>query len=469
MSVLVVDLDRTLVRTDVLYEQAFKFLRKNPLNGFVMAWWMIKGGSLGLKIGLSRFSQPIASTLPYRPLVIDLIRTYKERKYVIVLASASPRAWVEDVGRHLGLFDHVIGSENANLKGLAKYEQVRDKLGFSEFVYVGDSKSDLPIWLKCKSAIAVNASSSTLSRLKSAGVEVTEITDRPSRLRQTIRQMRIYQWVKNLLIFLPMALAHDFNETFLVASAFGFLSFCFAASSVYILNDLADIDSDRKHHSKKNRPLAAGTLGIDEAGVALLLSTASALFLGSLAGSSFLWVLLIYWILNFAYSAYLKKEVILDIVLLAGMYTIRLFAGSAATGVVLSHWLLAFSHFFFFSLAALKRYTEIQRSPQKLTIDGRGYRKADQFSVLVMGIGTGLISVLIFILYIQSPDLVKYYPHRENLWIVAPVLLYWFSRLWLLGARDEVHDDPVLFAIKDRVSWLCLLLIGAVLVSAAAL
>ncbi|UXR63783.1 UbiA family prenyltransferase [Bdellovibrio bacteriovorus] len=460
MNYLVVDLDESLIKTDLLYEQAFSFLKKNPFNIFRMLLWLFTGGRLGLKNNMAAVIHPTVENLPYRKEVLAYIDEQKRQHHTIVLASASPQVWVQRVANHLGIFDHAIGSKDFNLKGLSKYHHVKDTIGTGHFKYVGDSKSDLEIWSNCGSAITVNATPKVIKKLRDQSILIKEISDKLPKSKLLLQQMRVHQWAKNTLLFLPLFAAHQLNLTSFLNVTIGFFSFGFAASAVYILNDLIDIDADRNHHSKKNRPLASGSISIKDALLTLGGASILSLIFALHVGISFLGVIFAYWCLNFLYSFYLKKEVILDIILLSGMYTVRLFAGAAATGILLSHWLLSFSTLFFFSLACVKRFTELIRSKNKPSIDGRGYRNIDQTAVLNLGIGTGLLSILVFLLYLRSPDVGQLYTNQDRLWLLTPVLLYWLGRLWLLTCRDEVHDDPVVFAIKDKISWICLAFIA---------
>lgn len=466
MNVLVVDLDESLVRTDLLYEQIFSFLKRNPLNVFIILKWIIMGGALGLKRNLAAVVYPKVEALPYRQGVLDLIKEKRRQNFVIVLASASPRVWVERVANHLGLFDHVIGSEELNLKGKIKHQEIVSRIGTDKFIYVGDSGSDMEIWDRCGGAVAVNVSPGHLKVLKERSLLISEISDRAPKSRLLVKQMRVHQWAKNALLFVPLLASHKIEFSAIAQTLLGFVSFGLAASAVYVLNDLIDIDSDRNHHSKRNRPLAAGALRIQDAISLFLLLVLAALFGGAFIHPEFIAVIVGYWLLNILYTFYFKKEVVLDIILLSGMYTMRLFAGAAVVQVPVSHWLLSFSTLFFFSLACVKRYTELSRSQNKPTIDGRGYRGLDQGTVQVLGIGTGVLSILVVLLYLQSPEVKSLYSNGSKLWLLTPILLYWLGRLWILTGRDEIHDDPVVFAIKDRVSWMCFAVIFLVMIVA---
>lgn len=449
----IVDLDETLIKTDLLYEMIFQFIKNNPLKIFQIVGWLLSGGKLGLKNQLSRVVSPKVELLPYRIEVLNHIKEAKTKGQKIGLVSASPQKWVDRVAGYLGLFDFSIGSTGRNLKGLAKHEMIQSHIGSDKYQYIGDSSCDLEIWIRCKNAVGVNLSRSVKERLHNKGIPSIFIDDRTQNMKVKLKQLRIHQWAKNALLFLPILAAHQIGIDSLLKVAIAFCSFSFAASSVYILNDLIDIESDRNHHSKKNRPLAAGTLSIKSA-IYLLITTVIVSIIAALVlNPAVLMVVLSYYFLNLIYTFYFKKEIVLDIILLSGMYTIRLFAGAAAASVVISSWLLSFSTLFFFSLACVKRFTELARSQSKPTIDGRGYRGLDQQAVFTLGVGSGLLSILVVLFYIQSGDTNLLYSKKQNLWLITPILLYWLGRLWLLAGRNEINDDPVVFAIKDKKSW----------------
>lgn len=467
MNILVVDLDESLIKTDILYEQVLSYIKKNPLHIFKLLAWLLLKGPLGLKMELSLVITPNVEILPYREDVLQIIKEKKKQNHTVILASASPHAWVEKVAAHLGLFDHIIGSQKINLKGQKKYQHIAQNVGSERFLYIGDSVSDLPIWRQCGAAIAVNASPKMLDFLKKESLLVAEISDKKPKFAILVKQMRVHQWVKNALLFLPLIAAHKFQPELIFKVLIGFFSFGFAASAIYVFNDLIDIDSDRKHRSKKNRPLAAGALRIQNAIYLFTVLIAIALVTAFKVGPQFVLVIAVYWLMNILYTFYFKKEVILDIILLSGMYTVRIFAGAAAASVIVSHWLLSFSTLFFFSLACIKRFTELIRSQNKLRLDGRGYRGLDQTVIQTLGVGTGLLSILVVLLYLQSPEVKSLYSDANGLWLLTPILLYWLGRLWILTSRDKVHDDPVIFAVKDKVSWICLALILATMSFAA--
>jgi len=282
-----------------------------------------------------------------------------------------------------------------------------------------------------------------------------------TRLPALVRALRPHQWAKNVLVFVPLAGAHRLGEGERLRSvALAFAAFSLTASAVYVLNDLADLASDRLHPRKRSRPFASGALapGVGKALVPALLAgaVAVALSLPHLFGL----VLLGYWLATLAYSWGLKRRPVLDVLLLASLYTARLYAGGAASGVPVSEWLATFSMFLFLSLAFLKRAVELAGGP--VAPGGRGYRAEDRGPIFAMGIGSGYLSVLVLALFVSSQETTRLYSHPVRLWLLCPLLLYWVSRVWLLARRGELDDDPVLFALRDPASWAVVVLAAGV-------
>ena len=463
---LVCDLDSCLIKTDALYEQWFSLLKENPLVFFLSLFWLLKGRAY-FKHQIAAHTGFQAHLLPYREDVLNFLKDFKNtQKGEIILASASPAPWVQAVANHLGIFNHVLASSpEENLKGGAKLRSIQKLLGENPFAYIGDHAADLEIWRAADEVIAVNASTPLRAKINALKKTTRYINDKPKNtFGLIIKQIRPHQWVKNVLILLPALAGHKLMLTdVLLNGLLALVGFSLSASFVYVLNDLLDLPSDRNHHSKKNRPFASGNLSI-QWGLLLLPS----LLLGVGLMTVFLPLAFSFWILtylglNLAYSLYLKQSVMVDVIILSLMYTLRIFAGSSATDVPVSEWLLSFSTLFFFSLACIKRYTEIIRSKTKLTIDGRGYRQLDYPIIQSLGASAGILSILVILLYLQSKEVRALYNHPELLWCLSPILLFWISRMWLLANRDEVNDDPVVFAVKDRASWICFALVAAVL------
>ncbi|HEY1078795.1 MAG TPA: UbiA family prenyltransferase [Bdellovibrio sp.] len=461
---LVCDLDDCLIKTDALYEQLLVLLKKKPLLFLCSLLWLVKGKAY-FKNQLATNTSFQANTLPYRESVLHIIKEFqREQKGLIILASASPQLWVDAVANHLGLFDKTLGSTaTQNIKGESKLLALRAHIGSSAFSYIGDSHADLALWEHASHIVAVNPS--TLLKSKIAAIKkptkIVDDSEKPWRL--LLKQIRPHQWVKNALVFLPALAGHKIlNPDVFISCIFAFFGFSLTASFVYVLNDLLDLSSDRSHHTKKNRPFASGQLSLKWGLVLLPLLLLGTVLLSLPLPPTYAGWISTYLILNFAYSFYLKQSVVVDVIILSMMYTLRIFAGSAASDVMISEWLLSFSTLFFFSLACVKRCTEILRSKNKITLDGRGYRQVDYPMIQSLGVGSGLLSVLIILFYLQSDDVKALYHNTAALWFATPVLLFWISRVWLLANRDEVNDDPVLFAVKDPASWVCLIILATV-------
>lgn len=461
---LVCDLDECLIKSDALYEQWISLIKTKPLFFFVSLLWLLKGKSY-FKNQVAKHTAIHAHLLPYRAEVIDVIKSYRaQNKGQVILASASPQPWIQAVANHLGLFDHSIGSsEDKNLKGSKKLQAIKEVIGNKSFSYIGDHMVDLALWQESAEIIAVNPSQPLKIKIQALNKPTKIITDKKNQWRLMFKQIRPHQWVKNALVFLPALAGHKVFETdVLLKCLIAFAGFSLSASFVYVLNDLLDLPADRNHHTKKLRPFASGNLSI-KWGVFLLPSLlAGIVFFASLLPLPFAAWISTYLVLNIAYSLYLKQSVVVDIIILSMMYTLRIFAGSAAASVPVSEWLLSFSTLFFFSLACVKRYTEIIRSKNKITLDGRGYRQVDHPIIQSLGVGSGLLSILIILLYLQSTEVRALYKNPQSLWYATPILLFWISRIWLLTNRDEIHDDPVVFAVKDKVSWFCFALLGLI-------
>ncbi len=455
MSTVIIDLDNTLVRTDLLLEAAIQFLKRNPFRILKLIGWALKG-PLTLKKNLEHQIKIDPLILPYDPKVIDLIREYKRQGFRVLIASASPASWVREVSHHLNLFEGALGTDSENLKGIKKYEAIVKNFGVTEFIYVGDDYSDIAIWQRCKSAVVVNGTKETIAALSHEGIKHKIIESRPNYIKTVAKLIRVRQWPKNALLFLPVVAAHALESASLLSLICGFFGFSFAASSVYIFNDLFDVSSDRQHHSKKSRPIASGDISFFNSIALFILMVVLSLGLGFAAGIPFIKVVVGYWFLNLVYTLYFKKQVVLDILVLSGMYTIRLYAGAAITLTPISNWLLAFSTFFFFGLACVKRYIELLRM-KGIHAAGRGYSYEDADIVRILGVGSGLISILVLLLYIQSPEVSQLYKDQSLMWFMVPIMLFWNARLWVLTGRGQVDDDPVIFALKDGWSWICLI------------
>lgn len=458
---LAVDLDGTLIRTDMMWESLVRLLRKNPLRAFT-AFFALRRGRAAFKQVVAAQVQVDPANVPYHTRFLDWLKGQKATGRKLVLATASDRRMAQPIAAHVGLFDDVMASDGKiNLRNTAKRSALNERFGERGYDYAGNSYDDLGVWSGAREAVVVNASEALAA--KAAAVTKVSLTfpDRSSRFKCLARALRPHQWIKNLILFVPVLTAHQLaNQATFARALLGFVAFCFAASAVYLLNDLLDLDADRHHPTKRNRPFASGDLPLQYGliGAPLLLCTAIALTL--LLSPRLALVTAGYFLVSTVYSWHLKRLALLDVLILAALYTLRLIAGHAATGIAWSAWLLAFSMFIFLSLALMKRFQEIQivRGQNGHELKGRGYTAAHHGTVVTLGIFSGVAAVVVLGLYVNSAKVVELYARPKLLLLACPLLLAWICRVWLLTYRGKMHDDPTAFAFKDWASYL----IGAV-------
>ena len=449
---LVVDLDETLCRTDTLHEALLQLAATEPLSLFRLPVW-IREGRARLKARIADRGVIDAADLPLNEAVLESLRTARENNRPTALVSAADHRQVTAVAEAIGLFDEAYGSaEGKNLKGAVKAEFLTRHFGAKMFDYIGDSRADLPVWAAARKAITVQAGQELRRQAQKANPEVHHIDPQAQRAEAMLRAMRPHQWSKNLLMFLPVLAAHDMAGIWPVF--LGFLAFSVMASAVYIINDLLDLRADRAHPRKRRRPFAAGELTALTGAKMVAGLFVLAVLLGLATGNpTFLMVLAIYFAATFAYSLWLKNRLIVDVLTLAGLYTIRIIAGGAAAGVVLSPWMLAFSMFLFLSLAAVKRQAELVDLAQSgRKPSGRAYEVDDLPVVRGLALSAAQAAVLVLALYINSPDVQALYASPQILWLICPCLLYWTLRMVMKAHRGVMADDPIVFAATDRVS-----------------
>ncbi len=467
---LCVDLDGTLVATDTTAESLLELIKASPW-GIFSALGALFRGRVALKSFMSRRVTIDATALPYRPEVLAEMRQARADGRKVLLVTASHQSTADAVAAHVDLIDEAVGTRtDTNLKASRKADFLVSRFGNGGFQYIGDSSADLPVWKAADDALMVAPSNTTQRRAEQSVTRSRVLVKRPNKLRAIVKELRPHQWAKNVLLFVPLYFSHQYTNLDLVFTALmAFLSFNFAASSIYVLNDLVDLSADRQHRTKRNRPLAAGDLTIAEAlGLivsALVLSIGLAV---AFVNPRFVFVVIGYVALTTAYSFVLKQKMIVDVLTLASLFTYRVMAGGVAVGVPLSEWLLAFSIFFFTSLAFVKRYSELIqiRADGAASIKGRNYVPADIPIIVSAGPAAGFLAVLVFALYINTPAIIAYYPRHQILWGICLVLVYWIMRIWFLAARDQMHDDPVLFAVKDRISLLAGVAVAGCLLAA---
>jgi len=453
---LCVDLDGTLIKTDMLWESLVRLLQRNPLYLLLVPFWLARGRA-GLKEQLARRVKVDAAMLPYHDPFLEFLREQRRAGRQILLVTASDRRMAEPVAAYLGLFNEVLASDGqSNLRGKNKAAKLVERFGQRGFDYAGNSTVDLPVWARSRLALVVNASPGLEAQARKRG-SVGRVFPPPGSLWSAgLQALRPHQWVKNLILFVPLVTAHKITQLPLVLDAVqAFAAFCLCASGVYVLNDLCDLDADRHHLGKRTRPFASGALPLSAGLLAVPALVAAGGLLGCRLGWGFMAVLALYLVLTTAYSWGLKRFAMVDVFCLAGLYTIRLVAGHESTGVAYSSWLLVFSMFIFLSLALVKRFVELEaaRGQEPPAIKGRGYVAADGPLVATLGSTSGYMAVLVLALYVNSQEVKALYHHPMLLLLVCPLLLYWVSRVWLIAHRSQMHDDPIVFALKDRASY----------------
>jgi 4-hydroxybenzoate polyprenyltransferase/phosphoserine phosphatase len=464
---LCVDLDGTLTHTDLLMESFLLLLRRNPLYFLLGLVWLIRGKA-NFKEQIARRVSINVGSLPYNTALVDFLRSESAKGRELYLCTGSNHRLAENIATHFAFFKGVIGSDHChNLTGRNKADTLVGMFGQGGFDYVGNESADLPVWSKARTAIVVGDRAIAAAAKKVSG-SVMVFDHRRVLLKLMIKEMRVYQWVKNVLIFVPLLASHQFVYLQQVlAASVAFLSFSLCASSVYLLNDMLDLESDRAHARKRHRPFASGQLPLSLGVVLMVALLVLSFVLAAFVRVQFMGVLLVYFVLTLAYSFTLKRYPLLDVFALASLYTIRIAAGGAAYGIELSVWLTLFSVTLFLSLAMVKRYAELHSAGKdgKSTAAGRGYMTADIEMLRSLGTSAGYLSPLVLALYINSPEVSKLYSHPQALWLLFGLMLYWISRIWFVAFHGHMHDDPILFAFKDNVSrvvfLLCAVCLGA--------
>ncbi len=460
---LCVDLDGTLVRTDTLVEGLIALAGSLRLGALATAFGT---GRAGLKARVGALAPPDPALLPYNETLLAWLREQKAGGRRIVLATAANEAVAARVAAHLGLFDEVIASSaTRNLKGRHKAAALVERFGRGGFAYAGDARADLAVWEQAGAAVLVNVAPGVAARV---GVPVERrIDDRPALLASLLRAMRPHQWVKNLLVFVPIFTSHALLDApSWVGGLLAFAAFSAAASGIYLVNDLLDLGADRAHPKKRHRPFAAGTAPLPAGIVLSMLLVVLALALGWAAGIT--WVIVAYAATSLAYSLRLKRLPLVDVFALAGLYTIRLFGGGEATDHALSLWLLAFASFLFLSLALVKRVAEAMDNDKRAIgrIAGRGYGPDDLVILQLFGVCSAFCSSLVLALYVQAEAGSGRFAVPGLLWGIVPLVLLWNCRIWLSTARGYMHHDPILYAARDRVTWAIGLAVAAVMLAA---
>jgi 4-hydroxybenzoate polyprenyltransferase/phosphoserine phosphatase len=464
---LVVDMDGTLTKVDLLHESLVLLLAQQPLRA-IAAPAKIVDGRAAFKKAVADYVLPDPRTIPFNEAVLDAIREARRQGRKVYLATASDQRVAEAVADFAGGFDGVFASsQSVNLSGQTKADCLVKAFGRYGFDYIGNAAADIPVWRVARTALVVGASPGLMRRLGRELPDAVELSRQETSIKPFLKAMRPHQWLKNLLVFVPALAAHDFSLNTILMLVAAFVSFSLGASSIYVVNDMLDLPHDRAHAEKRRRPLAAGTMSIVQAamlaGVTITLSLALALLLPW----AFLQVLGTYLALSMSYSLSLKRKLMVDVVVLSALYGIRVVAGGAVVGIPLSDWLVGFCFFMFLSLALMKRTAEIMTLPEDGTgkVKGRGYRRADLPVLHALTAASGSVAVVVLALYVHSPDVKLLYSRPEVLWGICMIMVYWLGRAFFLTGRCEMRQDPVVFAATDRIS----LLSGAALLAVFAL
>ncbi len=460
---LCVDLDGTLVKNDTLVDSLLIMVRTHSGALVRVPGWILKGKATLKREVTERVELDVAH-LPFNKPLLAYLEKQRGLGRSLYLATGADRALADRVAAHLGLFDGVLASDGAtNLTGQNKLASFQQRFGEGGYDYIGNARVDVALLTHAGTPMVANPDGALRRAMREHRFVPEQIfRDQASPVKAFRRAMRVHQWAKNVLIFVPLLLAHALHTRTVIQALAAFFCFSLCASSTYIVNDLLDIEADRRHPRKRRRPFAAGDL---QAKTGVLLSAAllaASLIIAALLSGGFLAYLLLYLVSTLSYSLYLKRIVLVDVVLLSGLYTLRLLAGAAATAIPISPWLAGFSIFLFLSLAFVKRFAELQniRAAGQIPSNGRGYLLSDTEQMRAFGTASAYASVVVFSLYISGRDVTDLYAHPQRMWLITPIMILWISRVWLLASRGELDEDPVIFAVTDRMS----LLLGCIAV-----
>lgn len=452
---LCVDLDGTLVHTDLLIESFFQIIKNNLFNIVLSIGWLLHGKAV-FKSRIADIVDLDPVLLPYNKEFLSFLEFEKARGRELVLVSASHYKFCKKIADHIGLFDGVIATKDGiNLSGRYKLNALQEYFGGEDFDYAGNSMMDLIIWQHARKAILVTPERGVEYAAKSCASVERIFTNNHAGPMQYFKALRPHHWLKNLLLFTVLFVSHQWHDLLLVAKTFGaFVAFCMCASGAYIFNDLTDLPEDRLHNRKRLRPFAAGTASIKIGVLLAVVLPPVSIAISFFINLKFTSILCVYYVFTLLYSSWFKRIVLVDIFVLAGLYTLRIIAGGAVVNIVPSFWLLAFSIFLFLSLAMVKRFSELiqNRSEYQKYITGRGYQIDDLETLNSFGTASGYMSIVVLSFYINSPEVLVHYSNPRAIWLLCPTILYWITRIWLISRRGRMHDDPIVFAIKDRTS-----------------
>lgn len=463
---LVVDLDGSLIYTDLLWESIAQLLKAKPYYVFHFLFWLLQGKAV-LKHQIASHTTVHPEHLPYDQILLQEVKRQHEQGRLTVLATGSHREYADKIASHLNVFGMVLASDQGkNLISSNKAHALIQLFGEKGFDYVGNARADIPIWNVSRRAYSVGLKLFPLKEGQTLAIG----SARQNSLQALMRAMRPRQWLKNLLVFIPILSAHLISKESLQQSILAFIAFSLSASSAYLLNDALDVNDDRKHPDKCRRPIASGALAMPMAIMASIVLAGVSLSISAYYQPKLMWVVMLYLFSTILYSSYLKRLMMVDVIMLAILYSLRIWGGGVSTGINLSFWLLSFSLFIFLSLALLKRYSELLNLSRagKDKANGRGYTTQDKVPVGIMGINSAFVAVLILMLYFNSENVIHLYARPEFLLGIVPLLVFWLGRLWILSFRGQVNEDPIIFVSKDKPGLAVMLgaLILAVLASA---
>lgn len=452
---LCVDLDGSLVKSDTLVDSLLLLVRAQPLQAALAPLWL-RGGKAAFKAKVASRVALDVDHLPWNRRVLEYLSVQHAMGRKLYLATGADAGIARRIADHLGLFEEVLASNGKkNHTGNHKLASLQERFSGQGFDYIGNASADGPVLAQCGEAMVANPTRSLRALMRSGKISVTRrFDDRAAVGRSLLRAIRLHQWAKNVLIFVPLLLAHIFRLPLILNTMLAFGCFSLCASATYIVNDLLDLEADRRHPKKRFRPFAAGDLSAST-GIGIVAVCLAAGFTGAafLPRTYLIW-LLVYLVTTLAYSLRLKRVPVVDVLLLSGLYTLRLLAGASAAQVSISPWFAAFSTFLFLSLAIVKRFSELEniRAQGGSIANGRGYLLTDMEQLRTFGTGSGIAAVVIFALYINGGEVLALYRHPHRMWLIMPLLILWIFRVWLLASRGELNEDPVIFAVTDRLS-----------------
>lgn len=467
------DLDGTILAADSFWESLLCLVERHIWYVFMIPFWLLRGKA-ALKHEVAARTLPNVSTLPFRPSLIAYLREQKSSGKKLILATGADERIAHQVASHLGLFDAVLASDGAtNLTREKKKVAIERLTNGKRFDYIGNSWDDIPSWQAATNAILVAPSQRLLGTVRRDKPQCIVIEKRKKHLASLWKSLRPHHWVKNLLVIVPIVMAHDVNQLpRLLDVLVAFAGFSLCASGVYILNDLFDLEADRLHSEKRNRAFASGDIPVWVGlGLSPVLFLAALVVSAQLHSARFLEIILTYLVATTFYSIFAKRIPILDVLLLTALYLLRILGGGVAAHVPVSPWLLAFSMFLLLSLAFAKRHAELlnqeSRNGDQSFISKREYQVKDRDLVQQFGVTSGYLSVLVLALYVNGKEVMTLYRHPQLIWLACPMLLLWISRLWFLANRGKLHEDPVVFAAQDPVSYILGLVLLVILIMAA--